>query len=199
MPEDFIFPEDPRSKLMYLTRFIIEMLCGTAIFCAIAAGHLPLQGKNIAVLEKLTRNRIIGIVFAIPALIACIPHAQIVAPGILQSPVLLWTLALLIPVLCYFYIDYYAARAVAGVTIILSYDLIHYAYDWKFPCAGIITVMAWISGFAAIWVSGKPCSLRDSFRLAAKNRKYAWTVTAVMVLFALTYIYSAVAGLTRIR
>lgn len=184
---------------MYLTRFIIEMLCGTAIFSAVAAGHFPFQKRNIAVLEKLTRNRIIGIVFAFPALIACIPHAQIVAPGVLQSPVLLWTLALLIPVLCYLYIDYYAARAVAGAVIILSYDLIHYAYDWQFPCAGAITVIAWISGFAAIWVSGKPCSLRDSFRLAAKNRIYAWAVTAVMILFALTYICSAIAGISKIR
>ena len=176
---------------MYSLRFFFEMSAGTILFLLLAAGFQIVNESNIEKFEKIVRNKVAGLIIALPALAACVPHAQIVAPGILQSPFILWPLAIAIPVLCYFYIDYYTARAAAGAIIVLAYDLIHYAYDEKLPGAAIMTIAAWFFGFAAIWVSGKPYALRDWFRLAARNRKFA--IAAMLASFLAAAGFAAAA------
>lgn len=182
---------------MYLIRFIFEMSAGLLLFGFLAAGFYFAAEENIGKLEKITRNRIAGLLIALPALAACVPHAQIVAPGILQNPVLLWSLAILIPVLSYFYLDYYTARAGAGAIIILAYDLIHYAYEEQLPGAAVLTVAAWLFGFAAIWVSGKPHALRDWFRLAARNRKFGISAAAASLLCGACFAAALIGGLLK--
>ena len=179
---------------MEFCRFIFEMICGCGIFAFLAVAYFSASEKNIAKLEKFTRNRNIGLIVALPALAACVPHAQIVAPGILQNPVLLWALAIAIPVLSYFYIDFYTARALSGAVIILAYDVIHYAYDRQLPGAAVITIAAWIFGFAGIWGSGKPSSLRDSFRLAAKKPLFAKIAAGISAVVAIIFIWALVSG-----
>ena len=179
---------------MEFYRFIFEMICGCGIFAFLAVAYFTASEKNIAKLEKFTRNRVIGLIVALPALAACVPHAQIVAPGILQNPVLLWALAIAIPVLSYFYIDFYTARALSGAVIILAYDIIHYAYDWQIPGAAVITVAAWIFGFGGIWGSGKPSSLRDSFRLAAEKKLFARIAAGVSAIIAAVFLWTLISG-----
>lgn len=182
---------------MSFGRFIFEMLAGCAIFAALGIGFLFASEKYIAKLEKLCRNRIIGIVIALPALISCIPHAQIVAPGILQNPAVLWFLALAIPVLSYFYIDFYAARAVGGAVIILAYDLIHTAYDEMFTGAAAFTIAAWIFGFAGIWISGKPAALRDWFRLASRSKRFGIIAAGISFTFAVCFAAAVFATVSK--
>ncbi len=182
---------------MYWYRFFLEMSIGTILFGILGAAFYFAAPDNIEKLEKAVRNRTAGLLLALPALAACVPHAQIVAPGILQEPIVLWSLALIIPVLCYFYIDYYTARAGAGAVIILAYDLIHYSYDEKLPLAMVLTVMAWLFGFAAIWVSGKPHALRDWFRLAARNRKFAVAAAAAALLSGSSFVIAAIGGILK--
>ena len=173
------------------------MFAGSAVFSLLGIGFFLASPDNISKLEKLTRNRMIGLLIALPALAACVPHAQIVAPGILQNPILLWSLAILIPILSYFYIDYFAARAVAGAIIILAYDLIHYGYDEKLPGAMIFTVAAWLFGFAAIWASGKPHALRDWFRLAGRNRRFAMIAGIISIMSALCFAAAFIGGIMK--
>ena len=182
---------------MYWCRFFLEMSAGTIIFVLLGIAFGIADSTNIGKLEKIVRNRTAGLLLALPALAACVPHAQIVAPEFLQNPVVLWTLALLIPVLCYFYIDYYTARAGAGMVIILAYDLIHYCYDEKLPLAIAITIMAWLFGFAAIWISGKPYALRDWFRLAVRNRKFAIAAMIASYLAAAAFAAAAIGGILK--
>ena len=155
------------------------------------------DARNHSPVYWIYRNRIAGLLIALPALAACVPHAQIVAPGILQNPVLLWSLAILNPVLSYFYLDYYTARAGAGAIIILAYDLIHYAYEEQLPGAAVLTVAAWLFGFAAIWVSGKPHALRDWFRLAARNRKFGISAAAASLLCGACFAAALIGGLQK--
>lgn len=184
---------------MYLYRFIFEMLCGTVIFAALSFALFTASGSHIAKLEKLTRDPRLGLIIALPALAACIPHAQIVAPGILQNPAVLWGLAIAIVLLSYFYIDYYAARALAGAVIILAYDLIHYSYEWLLPGMEFMVIMAWLSGFAGIWASGKPHALRDCFRLAASQRRFAICSALTALVWSLTYLWALINGALKIR
>lgn len=180
---------------MYWLRFFFEMIAGCTIFGVLAIGFICANEQSITKWEKFTRNRVFGMIAAYPALFACIPHAQIVAPGFLQNPLLLWGLAITIPLLCYFYIDYYTARAIGGAVIILAYDLIHYAYDEKFPGAAFFTIAAWLFGFAAIWISGKPCALRDWFRLAAKKPWFSYCAAAAAILCGCCFLAAMVCGI----
>ena len=182
---------------MYSLRFFFEMSAGTILFLLLGAGFLIVNGDNITKFEKIVRNKIAGLIIALPALAACVPHAQIVAPGILQSPFILWPLAIAIPVLCYFYIDYYTARAAAGAIIVLAYDLIHYAYDERLPGAAIMTIAAWLFGFAAIWASGKPHALRDWFRKAADNPIFARTAAIFSFCSGICFIAAIIGWIMR--
>lgn len=180
---------------MYWVRFFFEMIAGIVISGVLTAGFLGVNETNLAKWEKFTRNRIFGMIIAFPALFACVPHAQIVAPGFLQNPLLLWGLAILIPILCYFYIDYYTARAIGGAAIILAYDLIHYAYDERLFGGVFLTIMAWLFGFAAIWMSGKPHALRDWFRLAARKKVFGRCAAAAAAICGLAFIIALIGGI----
>ena len=185
--------------MMSLERFIFEMAAGTAIFLLLATAFALASEKHITKLEKLTRNRVLGLLIALPALISCIPHAQIVAPGILQNPLVLWFLALAIPVLSYFYIDFYTARAIGGAMIILAYDVIHVAYEEALCGAAVLTVAAWLFGFAGIWMSGKPCALRDWFRLASKDKMFRFAATVISLVCAGVFVFTLVARCGKLK
>lgn len=170
----------------YMLRFFVENLLFAAGFSYLTWRTYCCRESNITALEKFTRNRKIGIAIALPALLLCVPHAKLVSPGFLLP--LLWPLAVGLPVLCYYYIDYYAARAIAGALIIFAYDAIHFAYELKLPGAGVITVAAWLAGIAGIWYSGKPAALRDTWRAGARSvivRRSVCAAMAVPVLIAL--------------
>ncbi len=184
---------------MSVERFIFEMISGAVIFAALGCGFFLASEKTISRLEKLCRNKVAGLVIALPALISCIPHAQIVAPGILQNPAVLWLLALAIPVLSYFYIDFYTARAIGGAIIILAYDLIHVAYEEAFAGAAVFTIAAWIFGFAGIWISGKPCALRDWFRLAARKNSFKIASAAAAFFCAVLFLAALFIGFGRLQ
>ena len=184
---------------MSLERFIFEMAAGTAIFLLLATAFALASEKRITKVEKLTRNRVLGLLIALPALISCIPHAQIVAPGILQNPLILWFLALAIPVLSYFYIDFYTARAIGGAMIILAYDVIHVAYEETLCGAAVLTVAAWLFGFAGIWMSGKPCALRDWFRLASMNKKFRFAAAVISLVCAGVFVFTLVSGFGKLK
>lgn len=184
---------------MSLERFIFEMISGVVLFTALGMGFYLASEKTITKLEKLCRNKVIGLVIALPALISCIPHAQIVAPGILQNPVVLWILAIVIPVLSYFYIDFYAARAAGGAIIILAYDLIHISYEEAFCGAAVFAIAAWIFGFAGIWISGKPCALRDWFRLASGKKIFKITAAAVSLICAMLFLAALFTGSSKLQ
>jgi len=164
--------------------FITESSLLGLIFAALALGFAFVSEGNIGFFEKAVRNRYAGFLLALPALIHCIPYAEVVSPGFLLP--LLWPLAVGIPVLCFFFIDFYTARAIAGAAILYAYDLVHTAYEWKLPGAVIWTVLAWLIGIGGIWISAKPWLLRDAFRKAAKSRSAAFLAAALCALSALT-------------
>lgn len=179
----------------YMLRFVVENLLFAAGFSYLIWRTYRSSESNIAALEKFTRDRKIGIAIALPALLLCVPHAKLVSPGFLLP--LLWPLAVVLPVLCYCYIDFYAARAIAGALIIFAYDAIHFAYELKLPGSGVITVAAWLAGFAGIWYSGKPVALRDTWRAGAKSERIRWCVCGAMTLPVLIALESLIAFLAR--
>ena len=158
---------------------------------ALAALFLTLTAvpERVAKLEKLTRNRWIGLFGGWIALALCVPHAVVVSPAFLLP--FLWPIAVAVPLLGFFYVDYPAARAVGGLLILAGYCLVHYTFDFRTPGFPLLAVAGWIAGIAGIWISGKPCAMRDYFRMAAEKVWFrrlctaCWSIGALLCIWAL--------------
>ena len=177
--------------------FLLELAVGVFLTGITAWLIYTVTPENISRCEKICRNRIAGLLIALPCTLACVPLAIPVSPGFLLN--LLYPAAVILPVLCYFYIDYYAARSLAFFLILLAYDIIHGAFELHTPGAAVVTVMALLTGVAGIWISAKPCSLRDVFRKSAGNKmcKYScFAAAAVMFLLSLYMLIMVVSGVS---
>ena len=160
--------------------FEIEMLVLAGILEALAILMLKANENNIAKLEKLCRNKVAGLLLSLPCALLCVPLAVPVSPGFLIG--WLYPLAIVLPVLSYFFLDYYASRGIAFLLIIASYDIIHAAFEIHLPGAAVITVIMMFLSIAGIWIAAKPCTLRDIFRKAAKSK--VWKISAAVCGFA---------------
>lgn len=167
---------------------LLELLLGTALCGALAWGFYRCDAENIGTWQKLCRNRIIGIALALPCTLLCVPLALPVSPGFLV--LWLYPLAVALPVLSYFYIDYYASRSLAFFWILLAYDVVHGAFELHLPGASFITIIALLWGIAGIWISAKPCTLRDVFRKSAVSKKWKYSVASVMAVAGAVMLYT---------
>jgi hypothetical protein len=138
-------------------------------------------------MEKLCRNKVVGLALSLPCALLCVPLAVPVSPGFLQ--IWLWPLAIVLPLLCYFHIDYYASRGLAFMLILWAYDVVHGAFELKIPAAPAVTVIALLLGISGIWLAAKPCLLRDIFRKAAVSKRWKYIMFALSVPGGLTSLY----------
>ena len=129
--------------------------------------------ENLPRREAWTRHKLCGVVMAYIAFTVCVPYAKVVSPDFLIP--LLWPLALTMPVVCGFFVDYPAARGVGGLAILLAYLVVHEGFEMKIPGAPVFAVTAWLLGVAGIWLSALPWKLRDLFRAGEKARR-AWAL-----------------------
>ena len=103
----------------------------------------------------------------------------------------LWPLAVVTPILGFFFVDYPAARAVGGLLILQGYTLVHYPFDLVLPGFPVLAVTGWLAGIAGIWVSAQPWAMRDYLRLAARSKIFRltgsllWGAAALLGLGAL--------------
>jgi hypothetical protein len=169
------------ARSAFLSGILLFLAAGVLTF-----GALP---ERVTKFESLSRNKWIGLFGGWIALALCVPHAVVVSPGFLLP--FLWPLAVAVPLLGFFFVDYPAARAAGGVLILLGYSLVHYTFDFRTPGFPAFAVLGWLTGIAGIWISGKPCAMRDYFRLACGSKPFRlacgtlWSLGALMSLWAL--------------
>lgn len=148
-----------------------------------------LSPKNLPFFEGWPRLRLPGMVIGWAALAVCVPHAEAVSPNFLVP--LLWPLALAVPILGCLFVDYPLARAIGGISILGAYSFIHKSFEWHTPLLGALVVPAWLFGIAGIWVSGRPCTLRDWIRLCARSNSWRSFSAAFWGLLTLVLFWSA--------
>lgn len=148
---------------------------------------LRLTEDRLPQAEKLCRNRVAGIIFALPCALLCVPLAMPVSPGFLIF--WLYPIAVALPVLSYFYIDHYASRGFSFFLILLAYDIIHGAFELHLPGAAVITVLALLYGSGGIWLAAQPYILRDIFRKCAVSEKWRYTFAALAALWGAMSLY----------
>ncbi len=162
-----------------------------AFFCgAFSVWYATSSEDKLAGREKIARIRWVGIVFGIPALIWCIPHAGAVAPDFLIP--LFWPLAIAVPVAGYFVLDFIFSRVAAGWAIILGYQLVHLSFEGMIPGHTVFAIVGWLLGIGGIWVSGIPRHFRDAARLAARNASFRIAMTICFAAAAVIALYGAV-------
>ncbi|MCQ2352324.1 MAG: hypothetical protein MJ033_02465 [Victivallaceae bacterium] len=162
-----------------------------ALFCgAFSVWYATASAGNLAGREKTARIRWVGIVFGIPALVWCIPHAGAVAPDFLAP--LFWPLAIVVPITGYFVLDFIFARVAAGWAIIFGYQLVHLSFEGMIPCHTLFAIAGWLLGIGGIWVSGIPRHFRDAVRLAARNWHFRIAMTLFFAIVALLALYGIV-------
>ena len=90
---------------------IFEALLSAVWYTAGAVLFFRMTPERIPGAEKLCRSKLLGIILTLPAALQCVPLAIPVSPGFLLP----WLLpaAVILPVLCWFFIDFYAARGFA--------------------------------------------------------------------------------------
>lgn len=168
----------------------VEMLLSAVLYAACAVLFFRTVPENVPSREKLCRNRWVGLALTLPATLCCVPLAYPVSPSFLLP--WLWPLAVMLPLFCLYIIDYYAARGLALWMITAAYGMIHSAFDWHIPGHGVIAVLQWLAGIAGIWLSAKPCLLRDMFRKSAENVKLRYVLSIAAAVLGLAALYTGI-------
>ena len=167
-------------------QIILWSLMGAAIYAAVGFLVLKSGSDRLEKLEKLTRNPVIGLLFGWSALLFCVPHAAAVSPDFLQK--FLYPLAIIVPIIGCFKVDYPASRAVSGTLILCAYNLIHLAFDNNLAATPLYAVAGWLSGAFAIWCSGLPWTWRDIFRICASSRRKRAIFAVIFFILSIIYI-----------
>ena len=176
----------PQTISIILWSITGTAICGSAGFIALSASE-----NNIRKIERLTRNRYIGLFLGWLALLMCVPHAQAIAPDFMLK--LLLPLALAIPVIGFFAIDHAASRAVSGTLILCAYNMIHLAFELNAHCTWLFAVCGWLAGAYGIWCSGLPWTWRDVFRKCAANKLFKKICAALFFIAgAIFLVFSGV-------
>lgn len=168
----------------------VVFAAGVLLYGAFALLTVLLNEERLAKIEPLPRNKWIGLIGGWIALAVCVPHAAVVSPAFLLP--FLWPIAIAVPVLGFFFVDYPAARALGGILILMGYYLVHYTFEFKTPGFPVLAVAGWIIGVAGIWISGKPCSMRDYLRLAGRKRGFKYSCTAAWAGLALLSLWALI-------
>ena len=167
----------------------LTFCAGIILFMLLAVLTFLTSQERLPRLEKLPRNKWIGLFGGWIALALCVPHAAVVAPAFLIP--WLWPIVLVVPILGFFSVDYPCARALGGLLILLGYYLVHFTFEFRTPGAPLMAVAGWLAGIAGIWISGKPCAMRDYLRLCADRKQFRlgsgifWAAEALLTLWAL--------------
>ena len=175
---------------MEKTLYILGTALGGILQIAAAWWCFRLNSSNCSAAEKLPRNRLAGAVIGLIALLICIPHAQAVSPAFLLP--FLMPLAVVIPILSYFFLDHCLARAIGGVMILWAYYWINASFALNSPMMWLIAITAWFWGAIGIWISGKPWAIRDWIRKCCTSAAWRNTSAVLLFLFALTTLLSTV-------
>ncbi|MDD3886441.1 MAG: hypothetical protein PHI35_06195 [Victivallaceae bacterium] len=145
--------------------FAFALLIGSLLLAGVTVMVFWLRPDSLKKIEPLPRAKFPGMLLGWAVLLLCVPYARAVTPDFMLP--LLYPLALMVPVLGYFFIDYPFARALGGAMILGSYVFIHGAYAQSSPLLAAAAVSGWIFGLGGIWISGRPCAFRDWLRLIA--------------------------------
>ena len=139
---------------------------------------------NLAVWEKLPRNRTAGTILGFLALLWCVPHATPIVQDWAWLVGWLYPLVFICTVLGCLFLDYLFSRALGGIFILGAIYFLHESFTFHTPAAWILAIICWTIGIAGLFLSAKPHLLRDFIRLIAASRLWRSVSTGFFTFFA---------------
>lgn len=169
-------------NMSFFNLLMVGLAVSGCFFLLAAFAFWYVSSENITFYERLSRNRVVGVIIAAGALAWCVPQAEALAWDFLSRK--LWLLAGGFTLAAYFFLDFLFSRAIGGLMILAAYYFLResFAYDIHGAVPGAI--IAWSIGLIGIIFSAKPCLLRDWFRLAAKKSSVKYLSTIYFLLVA---------------
>ena len=163
----------------------------TAVFSAWAGfAFFRMNEGNLKFWESLPRNRMVGGLLGLLALLAFIPNVK---PLFSPEKNLFWLIpaALVLAFLCWRYLDHLFARAGAGAVILLTHWMLNESFQADLAGSAFFSLMCLAAGTYAIFIAAKPYWLRDSFRCMCRKFKwrciggtfsFLWSLSALILL-----------------
>ncbi len=174
------------------TVYVAAQIAAVIISAVTALWIFRMNPEKLSKVEPLPRNRTMGGVLGLIALLWCIPHARPIAFDWMQ-PCLLW-IAIGGAVAGYLFLDYLFSRAVGGLFILIAYYFVHCGFEFHALALPFVSVMYWILGIIGICFSGKPCYMRDLLRKCCRDRRYRITTGVYFAILSLTTLAVLIAG-----
>jgi len=146
--------------------------------------------QNISRNEKIPRNFIFGIIFAIIDIAWCVPQAlSIFSPG---ASSWIFPVAIICLIVGCCFLDYLFARALAGFLILLSHYFLLESFAADIPHMWLFSIACYVMGTFAIAIGGVPHLLRDLIRKISLNKSWRISFTIVFVCYCLLGIITSI-------
>ena len=176
------------SSLVFSYVLIVFGIC-----FGLLAGYtfLYVSPQNITGNEKIPRNFIFGVVFAIIDIVWCVP--QVLSIFSLGSFSWIIPAAILCLVVGCCFLDYLFARALAGFLILLSHYFLLESFAAGISCMWLFSTACYVMGTFGIVIGAVPHLLRDLIRKISLNK--SWRVSFT-VIFALYFVLGLTAGIS---
>ena len=156
---------------------------------------LSFNSDNIEKREKIPRNILLGIIVVVGDLIWCIPHSRPIVPEMMQSWLI--PMAVIGSWLCYQFLDYLFSRALGGFLILFSHYLLYSSFTYHAPLKPFFSLLCYIFGTFGIFLCAKPHLLRDLFRKIAVDKRWKYSVAALLVVDGIAALIITVVTLTK--
>ncbi|MDD4318035.1 MAG: hypothetical protein PHV75_05915 [Victivallaceae bacterium] len=166
-------------------------LLGTGLLCfLIAVGHFKIRQEYIGHLEQKLRNRNLGFLPALLALLWCIPHAR----PIVWDWMLPWLLpaAVIFSIAAYFYLENLLPRAIGGIFILYGCYIAQESFTRHTPGSSWLVGLTWVIAVGGMFIAAKPHLVRDYLRKVVADERYRFIGSCFWFVYGL---WSVVAGL----
>jgi hypothetical protein len=144
---------------------------------------------NINKIEKIPRNVLLGVIFAIIDILWCTPQAVEIFSQ--SSGVMIWSIAIAALVIGCCFLDYLFARALAGFLILLAHYFLRASFAVDLPLMWLFSIACLLLGVAGIFFGGMPHLFRDLLRKLCNSVKWKTTFVALFSVYTVLMLGAA--------
>ena len=161
--------------------FLLFLIGAAAILIALYTTK-RMNKKNIVKIEKIPRNVLLGVIFAIIDVAWCTPQAVEIFSQ--SSSLLIWGIAIAALIIGCCFLDYLFARALAGFLILLTHYFLRASFAVDLPLMWLFSIACLIFGLTGIFFGGMPHLFRDLLRKLCNSTKWKKSFIIISYLYA---------------
>ena len=151
---------------------------------------LYFNSTHLSKLEKLPRNVVLGVIFAVIDIVWCVPQALAIFSA--GSGTWIFPAAILCLVVGCFFLDYLFARAFAGFLILLCHYFLLESFAADFSHLWLFSLACYVMGTFGIVVGALPHLLRDLIRNISLKKSWRIGFTIVFVFYSLLGVITGI-------